>query len=197
MTIAARRATGAIAALLALTLATGACSGESEDPAAPATSASTSAPPEPEIRTTVELGRITGKLPGPARKRLVHDVREVVDGWMAAAYLSGDYPRRAFGDSWPGFTRGARDEAHRERALMSNQDIGAKVEEVRAKRRHLRLDVLAVNQHPVGVTARVLLVFATTGRVERAVRVQGRLYLTRTERGWQVFGYDITKGAAR
>ena len=197
MTIAARRATGAIAALLALTLATGACSGESEDPAAPTTSASTSAPPEPEIRTTVELGRITGRLPGPARKRLAHDVREVVDGWMEAAYLSGDYPRRAFDESWPGFTRGARDEAHRDRALMSNQDIGAKVQEVRAKRRHLRLDVLAVNQHPVGVTARVLLVFATTGRVERAVRVQGRLYLTRTERGWRVFGYDITKGAAR
>jgi hypothetical protein len=48
----------------------------------------------------------------------------------------------------------------------------------------------------VGVTARVLFAFETTGEVERAVRVQGRLYLTRTHDGWQVFGYDVTKGAA-
>jgi hypothetical protein len=26
--------------------------------------------------------------------------------------------------------------------------------------------------------------------------VKGRLFLTHTERGWQVFGYDVTKGDA-
>ncbi len=46
------------------------------------------------------------------------------------------------------------------------------------------------------MTARVRLGFRTTGELERTVRVQGRLYLTHNDGGWQVFGYDVSKGAA-
>ena len=50
------------------------------------------------------------------------------------------------------------------------------------------------NKKPRAVTARVLLELRTTGSVEKRVRVQGRLYLTHADDGWQVFGYDMTKG---
>jgi hypothetical protein len=80
---------------------------------------------------------------------------------------------------------------------MSNADVGERIEGVEAKRRRVAVDVLAVKQRPVAVTARVLLGFRTTGDVERTVRVQGRLYLTRGGDGWRVFGYDMTKGSDR
>jgi hypothetical protein len=59
----------------------------------------------------------------------------------------------------------------------------------------VRVDVLAVRTRPVGLTAHVFLSFDTSGKVERVVRVKGRLFLTHSDRGWKVFGYDMTKGA--
>jgi hypothetical protein len=145
----------------------------------------------------VTIGRVTGTLPREARRRLAHQIGDVVDGWMDAAYVGGDYPRGDFADAWPGFTDGARDRARHDRQLMSNADIGRRIEGVEAKRRRVTVDVLAVRQRPVAVTARVLLGFRTTGDVERKVRVQGRLYLTHGGHGWRVFGYDMTKGSGR
>src|SRR5205085_1731150 len=99
-------------------------------------------------------------------------------GWVRAAYLDGSYPRRDFADSWPGFTAGAAQDAHQDRALMSNEDIGEKVDGIDPHRITVRLDVLAVKKQPVGVTAHVYVGFGTTGDLERQVRVKGRLFLT-------------------
>lgn len=198
MTRAARRAAGAAALTLALALTAAACrespgdSGDSGEPAA----APSATPTEPPVETLVTFGKVTGDLPAAARDQLATEVTAVVDGWTAAAFVGGDYPRRDFSGSWPGFTAGAADLAHRDRALMSNEDIGEQIDGAVTRRSRVRLDVLAVKKQPVGVTARVLFAFETTGEVERAVRVQGRLYLSRTGDGWQVFGYDMTKGAA-
>lgn len=201
MTTSGRRpyvpALAATALTLGLALGAGACSGGDDEPEPPG-SAGSSAPAAsaaPAVETVVAFGRVTGNLPREARDRLADQVVAVVDGWTSAAYLEGDYPRRDFADSWPGFTPGARDEAHRDRALMSNEDIGERIDGVVLRRSRVLLDVLAVRKRPVGVTARVLLGFRTTGELERVVRVEGQLYLTHTERGWRVFGYDITKGA--
>ena len=57
--------------------------------------------------------------------------------------------------------------------------------------------MLAARRKPAGSPRASVLRFTTTGEVERPVRVQGRLYLTRADGGWQVFGYDITKGRLR
>lgn len=194
MTRPQRRLSAAIVVALVLALAVGACSGGDDEPAdqpqsQPAGSATVS-----KVEMVVSFGRVTGSLPRDARTRLAGQVRELVDGWTRAAYLGGDYPRRDFSTSWPGFTPGARKEAHGDRALMSNEDIGQRIDGVQARRSRVRIDVLAVRKRAVGVTARVLLGFRTTGRLERDVRVQGRLYLTRTDRGWRIFGYDMTKG---
>lgn len=197
-----RRGSRALAATagtaLAATLVLGGCSGGDDDPGAgPDDGASASTDPgEPlAVETQVSFGKVTGTLGRPARDRLSTDVRSVVDGWLDAAYVEGDYPRTDFADAWPGFTRGARAEAKRDAGLMSNQDVGADIDGVEPVGRALRIDVLAVKRKPVGVTAHVILKFDTTGSTQERVKVAGRLYLTRQGQGWQVFGYDVTKGA--
>ena len=184
-----------LALALALVLSVGACSGDPDEPT-PAPAPSSSAPSKaPAFETEVAWGKVTGRLPRDTRKRVARDVGQVVDRWVRAAYVGGDYPRRNFTQSWPGFTGGARSLAHRDRALTSNQDIGARIDGVVPRHSTVRLDALAVHQRAVGLTARLSLAFRTTGKVERVVRVRGSLYLTRTDHGWKVFGYDLAKGA--
>jgi hypothetical protein len=194
----ARRVTSVVAGLVVVALGTGACNdGDGSNAAVPEDGPSASASAtEHAVETQVSFGSLTGKLPPDVRQRLSSQVGDVVDGWVDAAYVGGDYPRRDFSESWPGFTAGAQAEAHRDRALMSNEDIGDKIDGVDLHKTTVKLDVLAVKQHPVGVTARVYLGFGTTGDLEREVRVKGRLFLTHSDRGWQVFGYDVTKGDA-
>lgn len=191
----ARRVTGATALALVLALSAGACRGSDDAPDEPAAAPSSSATPAvPPVETKVLVGKLTGRLPKAERDKVVTEVGAVVDGWAQAAYVGGDYPRRDFSDSWPGFTAVARKLAKQDQALMSNQDLGNRIDGVELKRGRVVLDVLAVEQLARAVTARVLLEFRTTGSVEKRVRVQGRLYLTHADDGWQVFGYDMTKG---
>jgi hypothetical protein len=190
--------TGMVAGLVVVALGSGACKddggsdGAAPDGGSPAGASVT----ERTVETRVSFGVLTGRLPSDARQRLSSQVGDVVDGWIDAAYVGGDYPRRDFSDVWPGFTAGAQQEAHHDRALMSNEDVGDRIDGVELHKSTVKLDVLAVKQHPVGVTARVFIGFRTTGDVEREVRVKGRLFLTPTDRGWRVFGYDVTKGDA-
>jgi hypothetical protein len=121
-------------------------------------------------------------------------VSAVVEKWWKAAYLGGSYPRTRFGDAFPGFTRGAREQARRDVRLMSNRDIGRRVESVAVKHAAIRLDVLAVGRRAHAVTARFVLRFSTTGRRARTTTVRGRLFLTRRHGPWRVFGYDVSKG---
>lgn len=190
------------AVLLVLALGSGACSGADEPaepvarPSATSSSAPTPEPPAPLV-SRVTVSKVTGKLSGQRRRQLAKAVGAVVDGWWDAAYVGGEYPRRDFKNAFPGFTKGAKAVAHRDRRLMTNLDIGARVEQVTATRRRVRVDALAVRGRPVGATARVILGFKTAGEVHRRVEVRGRLLLTRSEGRWRVFGYDLTKGRAR
>ena len=195
-----RRTSGALVGLVLLALLVTGCeddNGDDQVSMAPSGTASGASAADPPVETTVAFGSVTGRLPRAARHRLAGQVRRVVDRWIDAAYVQGDYPRRDFDRSWPGFTSGARAEARRDGGLMSNRDVGARIEGVEARRRTVRLDVLAVKRRPVGVTAHVRLRFRTTGPAARGVLVSGRLLLTPGKRGWQVFGYDIAKGDSR
>jgi hypothetical protein len=196
----ARRTSGvraaAVATALGVTIALGGCSAGDDEPGAEpdgGSTASADAGEAPEVETQVSVGEVTGKLDRARRERLSADVRSVVDGWLDAAYVAGDYPRTDFDDAWPGFTSGARAEAERDADLMSNRDLGADIDGVEPVGRAVRIDVLAVKGTPVGVTAHVILKFATTGETSERVKVAGRLYLTKGGQGWQVFGYDVTK----
>jgi hypothetical protein len=127
----------------------------------------------------------------------VAEVAEVVDRWLDAAYVAGDYPRSDFGDAFPGFTKGAAALAARQPTLMSNEAVGEDVDEVTATRRVVSVDLLAPKGKPAGATAHVNLVIELAGDKERTDQIRGRLVLTRSGSGWQVFGFDIERGEVR
>ena len=149
---------------------------------------STAAPgASPGIDTRVEVGEIVGKLAkGPARD-VAADVAKVVDRWLDAAYVGGDYPRSDFGDAFPGFTKDAAALASRQPDLMSNKAVGEKVDEVTATRRVVRVDVLAPKGKVAAATAHVNLVIDLAGDKARTDQIRGRVVLTRSNGGWQVF----------
>ena len=100
--------------------------------------------------------------------------------------------------AFPGFTPGATRRATYDRDLMSNADIGDRVESVTPLMRKARLDLLAVDRRARSVTARfdLRMRVALTGEraASRRLQVRGRVFLTRQPAGWRVFGYDVTKG---
>lgn len=176
------------------------CSDEPDDrPTATPTSASASAstapevPAEPVVRTTVRTGQVAGQLTKKRRSRLVREVASVTDRWFDAAYVAGDYPRTHFKKAFPGFTTGATRTARGDRDLMTNADLGKRIDGVTVKRRMVTVDLLAVGGRARAATARVHLAF-TTGGAKRRVRVTGRLFLTQHNGRWRIFGYDVAKG---
>ena len=182
--------------VLAVALGLTACSGGSSEPSAdPDDGGGTEAIEGPApVKTVSSMGKISGKLDEDRRSRVRQQVAQAVDAWFEAAFVGGDYPRNDFADSWPGFTTGAKARAKAAKALMSNQDIGQQISGVEATARKVTVDVLAVKGRAVGATARVVLKFTTEGDVAKSFEVRGRLFLTQSDSGWRIFGYDVTKG---
>lgn len=196
----ARRLPGPVVLGLALALSVGALSGCSADsyPAAPAAGATAShvgAVTTPaELATTADVGRIVGHLPGTRRRAVRQEVTAVIDRWWEAAYLDDAGTTTDVSAAFPGFTRGARTRATFDRELMTHSDIDAA--SITPLMRKVRLDLLAVGKRVRSVTARFDLrtrVQANSGRSGR-LQVRGRLFLTRGSAGWQIFGYDVSKG---
>lgn len=160
-------------------------------------SASSSAPVEPGIETRVEVGEVVGNLPKRPARDVAADVAGVVDRWLTAAYVGGDYPRSKFGEAYPGFTQDAAKLAAQQPGLMSNTAVADRVDSVTAKRRVVRVDVLAPKGEAAGATAHVNLVIKLTGKVERTDQIRGRVVLTRSKSGWRVFGFDIERGEVK
>ena len=185
-----------VTAVLSLVLALGGCSGGDEDEPeneGPRTSVTA----ERGIPSKVEVGRVAGRLGKGAAREVAADVAKVVDRWLDAAYVGGDYPRADFRNAFPGFTTDAARLAARQGALMSNARVGEDVDGVTATRRVIRVDLLAPQGRPAGATAHVNLVMKLTGDVERTDQVRGRVVLTRSKNGWRVFGFDIARGEVR
>jgi hypothetical protein len=200
MSASVRPVTRVASLIIVLALTAGGCRDGDRAAAPPAPHSSESSPtaaaPKP-VRTKLTVGTVTGHLAKKEQRRVVAAAGRVVDRWFEAAYLGDDYPRRRVDKAFAGFTPGARSQAHADRALLTNEDIGRRIDAAIASRRLVQVDVLAVRGRAAGLTARFTLDLATTGKVTRKVRVRGRLFLTRTERGWQVFGYDVSKGGRR
>lgn len=190
----------ALALALALIAALAACSGDKAGAGPevdPTRSAAVEREGPPPLETTAAIGEVVGKLNAAHQKRLVTKVRGVVDAWIDAAYVAGDYPRSDFADAFPGFSDGAVADATADAGLMSNAGIGARVEAVTATKRDLVVDALAVKGRAVAVTARVVLAFQVEGDLARKERVRGRLFMTYRDGGWQIFGYDVNRGLGR
>lgn len=198
MKLAAREALLSAALVLTVALGASGCSGDDDgsptsgDTTPPAQSTEDATSFDIETRTTI--GKQIGALRRADQKRLEETITDVVQRWFNAAYVGGDYPRSDFHDAFPGFTPGARDRARTDRLLMSNKGIGKRIDDVTPTESRIWMDVLAVRQKAVGVTARFELKFETAGDYERRVRVGGRLMLSRQEGGWKIFGYDVARG---
>ena len=175
------------------------CSGgeESPEPAADPTESLSepSEAPTLEVEPVTKSGAIVGRLPRKDRVRVEKAVSDRAVRFLNAAYLAGDYPRQDFRDAYPGFTGGAAKVARHDRALLTNQPIGDRIDEVTPTGLTVTVDLLATNQHAVAATAHVALGFRTAGDVRKRVRVQGRLLLTKQDGRWKIFAYDLSKGA--
>lgn len=200
MTTPRSRAVGAMSLMVTIALTATACTsdtGGSDDPGSDASGTTGATATPAPLETTATIGRVTGKLAGSRGKQVTEQVSGIVDAWIDAAYVAGDYPRSDFEDAFPGFSSGARLQARANLALMSNAQLGDRIDGVQATKRRVRVDVLAVKRRAVGVTARFVLEFNTLGDVMRSQHVEGRLYLSRNDGDWQIFGYDVSKGIAR
>lgn len=186
---------------------TAACTGDSEGPdeTLPTRPPSRSVEPTPTIEPQpVELDVavakvLGGKLPPRRARQLESQIGRVVDRYLEAAYLGGEYPRRDFSDALVGFSRGAAGRAVSDREILSNAGVGATTESVTPLAEVARLDVLLANHRLIaGLTGRIRLVFVqerVDGARER-VTVSGRLLLNRRRTGaWHVFGYDVSRSA--
>ena len=147
------------------------------------------------VPTRTTIHRVFGRLPDARRKAVRRQVGAVVDRWWEAAYLGGAYPRSSFPSAFPGFTDAAETRARRDKALLTNQTGGPRIDSVTARKRIVVVDILATRGQARTVTAHVLLRFDTTGSKTGTTTVRGRLFLTRKRGAWRIFGYDIAKGA--
>jgi hypothetical protein len=194
---AGRSSTAAV--ICAATLLLGGCSGD--DPPddsgdEPTSDPSGTAAGGGALPLRAGLGRVSGRLKPKAAREVVARVAPVVDGWFEAAYLSGDYPRKDFERAFPGFTKGAANDAKRDAALMTNKAIGGDIDSVSAQIKEVQVDLLAANRKAAGATARFTLVFKTAGNYAKQVRVKGQLFLTKgDDRKWRVFGYRVTRSS--
>ncbi|MEP9383702.1 hypothetical protein [Nocardioides sp. KR10-350] len=178
------------AVLVAAALLLGGCGGDEDDKPAPKP-----APSQPAVTTRTTVDHVTGRLKPKARKAIIARAGKLVDGWFDAAYVGGDYPRKAtsFTSAFPGFTGGAVAAARKNLKLMSNADIGARISGVQPLSKGVRLDVLAMKGWPVGVTARIWLSYRTSGQLVSKQLVRGQLDLTKVKGTWKVFAFTVTK----
>ena len=198
----ARRAAAA-AVVTTLGLAVAGCSGsDSSTPhAAPSSAAPSGA--APAVRTNVTIGKVAGTIRRPYRKNFFHHrqhlrkhVGDAVDRWLDGGFVGVHYPRSRFPRAFASFTADAKHDARRQKRLMTNWKWRHKIDGVTVKHRSVALDVLAPRGRPAGVTARVHLVFTTSGHHHKRISVGGRLFLARDHHGdWRIFGYDVAKGA--
>jgi hypothetical protein len=188
-----RVATALTAAVLSGTLALTGCGGEPKKPEA---SPSPSPVPAPTVKSTAKLIHVQGRFPKNRRQAAAANVAKVVDRWLQAAYVGGDYPRATStftAKSFPGFSKGAIAQAGKQMSLMSSATIAPDIDGVEVVSSDVHVDLLANNNHPVGAVARVRLVYDTTGDRESRQTVRGSLDMVPTETSWAVFGFNITR----
>jgi hypothetical protein len=196
-----RSKTLAAAAVAALSLGVSGCGGGSSSPSAGPSSGSTVGAAQP-VTSTVALGRVAGNLHQPNKKvfkkhrqKVLTKVGHAVDTWIDGGFVGVSYPRDSFASAFQAFTAPARRDAGHQQKLMTNWGLRHRIDGVEVKKRKVTVDVLAPHGRPAGATARVELVFSTTGDATKRVTVHARLFLNPDAHGtWRIFGYDVAKG---
>ena len=198
------RRTGAAAIVAVAALAVGGCGGgDSSTPTSGSSAPGATDGGNPPMASAVRIAHVAGTVHKPYRQRFHHqadglsaEVGRAVDAWFDGGFVGVSYPTTSFPDAFTSFTAQARQDATEQKELMTVGRLGSRIDGVTTLKRVVALDVLAPRGKAAGVTARVFLRFRTTGDVTKTVTVTGRLFLTQGPgRAWQVFGYDVAKGA--
>jgi hypothetical protein len=180
------RAAGTIALLAALAACTGGSDGTTDPSSSPEAE-------EDSSWSAATFSAVSGTLDEAGQATLSEEIAEVVDGWLQGAYL-GDFPRADFAPAFESFTKGARTKALEDSALTTSSALSDRIESAEATSRELVLDVMAIGNKAIGVSADVALEFETTGTLASTQTVNATLDLTQRRGRWSVFGYTITKG---
>jgi len=190
--------------LVAFALVAGGCSGsDSSSPSAGSSTTPSAVGAGSELASKVLLGKVAGTIKRKNwkefmkhhRRPMLKQVGKAVDSWIDGGFVGVDYPRDSFGTAFDAFTKPAKHDAKHEQDLMTNWDLRKDIDGVDVKRRKVTVDVMAPRGRPAGATARVNLVFTTTGGTRERVTVRGRLFLSPGHGKWHIFGYDVSKGA--
>ena len=140
-----------------------------------------------DLEVVARVTRVAGTLPQDRRDHLAAVTGRIVEDYVQSALLDGrDRP------AFTGFTPGAKRLAEHDRRMLTL----AHGEDARVEPRRVAayLNVLAPHGHMVGATARLevqLRVADADG--SHPVHLSGRLFLTPTPRGVEVFGYDLQR----
>lgn len=153
--------------------------------------------PPPDAPWTVELS-LAGGVPQARRATLQRSVSAPVRQWADAAYVEARYPTDAFPRSFASWSGSAAAQAKDQLGTTTMGTLGNRLTDVVVGRRDLRVSVFAPRGRPSGATCRITMRLAGRDRAGKrvVVRVAGSLDLTPTERGWKVFGYDLTRRVA-
>ncbi len=195
----------AAATLAALTLVAGGCSSSDSSSPSADTSPTTSlgGGNAGEATSTVMLGKVAGTIKKKNwktfmkdhRKTMLKQVGEAVDTWIDGGFVGVDYPRDSFDAAFDSFTERAKKDANAQKKLMTNWDLRQTIDgvDVKKRARHRRRPGPARSPgrchgpRPPGLP--------DVRRHAERVTVRGRLFLSPAHGKWQIFGYDVSKGA--
>lgn len=184
----------AAVAILGVALAVTGCGGEPHKAAA--SHSPSPPPPPPVVHSTGRIVHLNGSLDAARKKALVANVTKTADAWLQAAYIGGEYPRAASTYTpkiFVGWSPGAIAKASKQYGLLSNASISSQISGVKIVSSDIGVDALANHGNVAGVTARVHLVFDTSGEHKARETVAGRLAMTPVGTRWVVFSYDIAR----
>ena len=178
---------------MALAVLAGACSGDDDSPAPePADQAGAPTLRQQPADLDVKIARVSGALTKADANALSKRLGRVVATWFDGGFLDGDYPRSSF-SGYDAFTPGAARLARHDADVTTNAQLGSEWEQVVPTRQVVRLYVFAPGHRASGATAKVELVMVGAGESGSAseLAVTGELYLTKTSKGWRIFGFDL------
>jgi len=196
-----------LALAAALACSTAGCTSDDEPstPAEPTTSASSPAiGPAPTLdgkdaSLEVSIEQLSGAIRREQRPVLKRLISKPIADWVSAGYSAEAAAGGSYPQAFAGWTKDAARLARRDDDVTTNATMGKDLTGVVVAASRARLYVFAAKGRTGGATARVNV--RMTGERQdgssTSYAVTGRLYLTREQSRWRIFGYDLTRKEIR
>jgi hypothetical protein len=172
------------------------CTGDDGDgdAAEPASTGPTISITQPSAPLKVTLKEVHAGLKPKEEAQLTSAATRPIEEWFSAGYL-GDYPRDDFSAGFAEWTADAASLATKDQDTTTNAALGSEVVAVVADEQRADLYVFADSGKAGGATADVTLRLTEQRESGELVKVAvtGAVYLTKTDAGWKIFGYDLIR----